>query len=65
MKKKQENLNGFELHIIKLATQDYIKRWQKEIIKDEKDGNKRGIFSPRYPELVYSELERKLNLQDV
>jgi hypothetical protein len=64
MKKKQEKLTEFELHIIKLATQDYLKQWEKKIKKDEKEG-KRGFFGSSYPELVYNELERKLNLQDV
>lgn len=64
MKKKQEKLTEFELHIIKLATQDYLKQWEKKIKKDEKEG-KRGFFGLGYPELVYNELERKLNLQDV
>ena len=63
MKKKQEKLNEFELHIIKLATHEYLKTWEKQIRKDEKLG-KRGFFGVGYPEMVYNELERKLNLQD-
>jgi hypothetical protein len=64
MKKKQEKLNEFELHIIKLATRDYLERWEEQIRKDEKEG-KRGFFGVNYPKQTYNELERKLNLQDV
>lgn len=64
MRKKQEKLNEFELHIIKLAVTDYLKNWELSIIEAEEKG-KRGFFAPSYPKLVYNELERKLNLTDV
>ena len=62
--KKQEKLNEFERHIIKLATQSYLNEWKESILKDEEEG-KRGLFGSSYPDLVYMELERKLNLQEV
>jgi hypothetical protein len=61
---KQEKLNEFERHIIKLATQQYLEGWKDQLIEDEKQG-KRGLFAPSYPDLVYMELERKLTLQEV
>lgn len=62
--KKQEKLNEFERHIIKLATQSYLNEWKESILKDEEEG-KRGLFGSSYPDLMYNELERKLNLKEV
>ena len=61
---KQEKLNEFERHIIKLATQSYLQNWKDQLVKDEAEG-KRGLFASGYPDLVYMELERKLSLQEV
>ena len=59
-----ERLNEFERHIIKLATEQYLASWKENIIEDEANG-KRGLFGSNYPDLVYMELDRKLNLKDV
>lgn len=64
MRSKQEKLNEFERHIIKLATQSYLQEWERRIISDEKKGHN-SLFGRNYPEMVYVELERKLNLQEV
>jgi hypothetical protein len=63
MRKKQEKLNEFELHVIKLALTEYLKNWELSIIEAEEKG-KRGFFASSYPKLVYNELERKLNLEN-
>lgn len=59
-----ERLNEFERHIIKLATEQYLAGWKESILEDEANG-KRGLFGSSYPNLVYMELERKLNLKAV
>ena len=59
-----ERLNEFERHIIKLATEQYLSGWKESILEDEANG-KRGLFGAGYPDLVYMELERKLNLKEV
>lgn len=60
----KERLNEFERHIIKLATEQYLAGWKDKIKEDEANG-KRGLFGAGYPDLVYMELERKLNLKAV
>lgn len=59
-----ERLNEFERHIIKLATERYLAGWKESILEDEANG-KRGFWGSGYPDLVYMELERKLNLKEV
>ncbi len=59
-----ERISEFERHIIKLATEQYLAGWKEKILDDEANG-KRGLFGASYPDLVYRELERKLNLKDV
>lgn len=61
---KQEKLNEFERHIIKLATESYLKGWKDQLVADEAEG-KRSLFGIHYPDMVYQELDRKLNLKEV
>lgn len=60
----KERLNEWERHVIKLAVGIYLENWKDKIKEDEANG-KRGLFGSSYPDLVYMELERKLNLKEV